>query len=62
MTVILIAVPPLAIWIPIAASEYITALRIEKAFGMSMDMLLRMQAWYDASQIRAKSAEIEVER
>ena len=24
------------------------ALRIEKAFGVSMDMLLRMQAWYDA--------------
>ncbi len=38
------------------------ALRIEKAFGVSMDMLLRMQAWYDASQIRARSAEIEVER
>ena len=29
---------------------------------MSMDMLLRMQAWYDASQIRARSEEIEVER
>ena len=26
------------------------ALRIEKAFGVNMDMLLRMQAWYDASQ------------
>jgi plasmid maintenance system antidote protein VapI len=38
------------------------ALRIEKAFGVSVDMLLRMQAWYDASQIRARSAEIEVER
>ena len=25
------------------------ALRIEKAFGVGMDMLLRMQAWYDAS-------------
>ena len=24
------------------------ALRIEMAFGVSMDMLLRMQAWYDA--------------
>ncbi len=23
------------------------ALRIEKAFGISMDTLLRMQAWYD---------------
>ena len=28
------------------------ALRVEKAFGVSMDMLLRMQAWYDASQMR----------
>lgn len=26
------------------------ALRIEKAFGISMDTLLRMQAWYDAAQ------------
>ena len=25
------------------------ALRIEKVFGVGMDMLLRMQAWYDAS-------------
>ena len=29
------------------------ALRIEKAFGVSMDMTLRMQAWQDASQMRA---------
>ncbi len=26
------------------------ALRIEKAFGISMDTLLRMQAWYDAAE------------
>ena len=26
------------------------ALRIEKAFGISLDTLLRMQAWYDAAQ------------
>ncbi len=26
------------------------ALRIEKAFGISRDTLLRMQAWYDAAQ------------
>lgn len=38
------------------------ALRMEKAFGVSMDMLLRMQAWYDASQIRARADEIKVER
>ena len=24
------------------------ALRVEKAFGLSMDILLRMQAWHDA--------------
>ena len=38
------------------------ALRIEKAFGISMDMLLRMQAWHDASQMRARSADIRVQR
>ena len=31
------------------------ALRIEKAFDVSMDMLLRMQAWHDASQMRARA-------
>ena len=29
------------------------ALRVEKAFGLSMDLLLRMQAWHDATQMRA---------
>ena len=38
------------------------ALRIEKAFDVSMDMLLRMQAWYDASQMRARAEEVSVER
>lgn len=38
------------------------ALRIEKAFDVSMDMLLRMQAWYDASQMRVRSNDIRVER
>ena len=38
------------------------ALRIEKAFDLSMDMLLRMQAWYDASQMRARASEISVRR
>ena len=37
------------------------ALRVEKAFGVSMDMLLRMQAWHDASQMRARGREIAVE-
>ena len=38
------------------------ALRIEKAFDVSMDMLLRMQAWHDASRMRARAEEIQVER
>ncbi|MCZ6633523.1 MAG: HigA family addiction module antitoxin [bacterium] len=38
------------------------ALRIEKAFGVSMDMLLRMQAWFDAFEMREKAGEIDVER
>ena len=38
------------------------ALRIEKAFDVSMDMLLRMQAWYDAAQMRARANEINVQR
>ena len=38
------------------------ALRIEKAFGVGMDMLLRMQAWHDASRMRARASEIRVQR
>ena len=38
------------------------ALRLEKAFGVSMDLLLRMQAGYDAAQICGRSAEIDVRR
>ena len=38
------------------------ALRIEKAFGVNMDMLLRMQAWHDASRMRARADEIAVQR
>ena len=38
------------------------ALRIEKAFGIGMDMLLRMQAWRTASQMRARANEIAVQR
>ncbi len=37
------------------------ALRVEKAFGVSMDLLLRMQAWYDASRMRARESEIPVQ-
>ncbi len=38
------------------------ALRLEKAFGVSMDMLLRMQAWHDAARMRARADEIAVRR
>ncbi len=34
------------------------ALRIEKAFGVKMDTLLRMQAAYDIAQIRKREREI----
>jgi addiction module HigA family antidote len=38
------------------------ALRIEKAFGIDMEMLLRMQAWYDAHAMRERADEINVKR
>ena len=38
------------------------ALRIEKAFGVSMDTLLRMQAWYDSHMMRPRAAAIDVKR
>ena len=38
------------------------ALRIEKAFGVNMDTLLRMQAWYDARSMRRRASEIHVRR
>ena len=38
------------------------ALRIEKAFGLDMDTMLRMQAWYDATAMRKRADEIEIER
>lgn len=38
------------------------ALRIEKAFGLDLDLLLRMQAWHDACHIRTRADEIAVER
>ena len=38
------------------------ALRIEKAFGVKMDIQLQMQAWYDARTMRRRSDEIQVRR
>jgi addiction module HigA family antidote len=36
------------------------ALRFEKAFGVKMDTLLRMQARHEAWQMRARAGEIKV--
>ena len=36
------------------------ALRIEKAFGVKMDTLMRMQASYDIAQTRKRESEIRV--
>lgn len=38
------------------------ALRIEKAFGVNMDMLLKMQAWHDAVAMRQHADAINVQR
>ena len=38
------------------------ALRLEKAFGVSIDLLLKMQAGYDAAQARLHSDQIKVRR
>ena len=38
------------------------ALRVEKAFSVPMDILLRMRAWYDAAEMRAREDEISVRR
>jgi addiction module HigA family antidote len=36
------------------------ALRLEKAFNLNMDMLLRMQAWHDASAMRKQAGKIKI--
>ncbi|MGB8840875.1 MAG: HigA family addiction module antitoxin [Aliidongia sp.] len=36
------------------------ALRVEKAFGVSMDTLMRMQNSYDIAQMRKRESEIKV--
>ena len=38
------------------------ALRIEKAFGVKMDTLMRMQAAYDIAQTRKREKQIQVRR
>ena len=39
----------------------IMALRIEKAFGVKMDTLMRMQASYDIARTRRREGEVNVE-
>ena len=38
------------------------ALRIEKAFGVKMDTLMRMQSAYDIAKTRSREKEIRVKR
>jgi addiction module HigA family antidote len=38
------------------------AMRFEKAFGVSMDTLLRMQAWHDGYTMRQREADIDVKK
>ena len=38
------------------------ALRLEKAFGISMELLIRMQASYDAAQMRLREGSVRVRR
>ena len=38
------------------------ALRFEKGFGVGMELMLRLQAWYDTVQMRARADEVQVER
>ncbi len=38
------------------------ALRLEKAFGVSMDTLMRMQNSFDIAQVRKRESEIKVTR
>ena len=38
------------------------ALRIEKAFDVSMETLLSMQAWYDTYTMRERAGGIDVQR
>jgi addiction module HigA family antidote len=38
------------------------AMRLELAFGIKADTLLRMQAWFDAEAVRARAGELGVRR
>lgn len=38
------------------------ALRVEKAFGVSMETMLRMRAWHDVCAMRERADQIDVKR
>lgn len=38
------------------------ALRMEKAFGLNMDTMLRIQAWHDTYTMREQAEAIDVQR
>ncbi len=38
------------------------ALRLEKAFGVSMELLLRMQTAYEVAQARERAGDVDVKR
>ena len=38
------------------------ALRIGKSFDVTMNLFLRMQAWYDAARMRARAGDANVQR
>lgn len=38
------------------------ALRLEKAFGLKMETLLKMQAWHDAAKMRSEEDSITIAR
>lgn len=45
-----------------AALSAMMALRFEKAFGISADTMMRMQAGYDLARAREREGELKVER
>ena len=45
-----------------SALSGLMALRIEKAFGVRMETLMRMQASYDIARTRRREGEVTVER
>ncbi len=38
------------------------ALRVEIAFGLDMETMLKMQAWHDLNEVRLRAGDLNVER